>query len=227
MSCFKPIPVRATLIIGLAMSCGLATLAVAQAPLGREGKQQSGQYRPVFYERMRQRGGMEGRQHPGAHAGDWLRRYGRLSPEEQNRALAGDPQFQQLPPERQQRLRERLQQFNSLPPERRQQIMDRMEVFEHLPPEQKEKLRQFSEQFRQMPEERRRMMHHALKNLREMSPQERERVLASPRFSQNFSPQEIEILRGMSAFQPPSFGDRGRGEGGERQQQPNEPPREE
>ena len=218
------------LSITLSTLLALSTFASAQAPLPREGEQRQdeqryGQNREGRRQGMRQRGGFgQGKeQHAGAHAGDWLRRYGRMSPEEQNRALAADPQFQQLPPERQQKLRERLQQFNGLPQERKQQILDRMEFFEHLAPEQKDKLRQYADSFHQLPEERRHMMHRALKNLREMSPEERERVLNSPRFSQNFSASEIEILRGMSQFNPP--GRDGEGDGRQRDQQ-NEPPRE-
>jgi uncharacterized protein DUF3106 len=188
-----------------------------QTPAGGGADQQQ-QREPGRGERMREGGGFG--EHHGAHAGDWLRRYGKLSPEEQQKALASDPQFQQLPADRQQRLRDRLQEFNNLPPERKQQILKRMEFFEHLAPEQKERLRQYSEQFHQMPEQRRRMMHRALKGLREMPPAERERVLDSPRFTQMFSPQEIGILRGMAEFAPPPGED---GTQEQQQQAPREP----
>src|ERR1700745_45169 len=76
------------------------------------------------------------------HAGDWLRQYKDLPPEEQERALSNDPTFKKLPLARQQILRERLQHFSSLPPQRQIQILNRMDTWEHLTPEQKQEGRQ-------------------------------------------------------------------------------------
>lgn len=141
--------------------------------------------------------------HGGRHAGAWLRKYAKLSPAEQEKALASDPEFQQLSEERQQRLRRRLQEFNNMPPERKERILRNMDYMEHLTDEQKRQMRGYFEQFRQMPEPRRRMVKRALKSLREMSPEERERTFSSERFGQNFSKEEIELMRGMSQFTPP------------------------
>lgn len=217
MKIWKAIPLGAAL--------ALATLAAAQTPAPRSDDQQTTFGRQQRRERMRDRGGYGGQQrHDGVRTGDWLRRYARMSPEEQNKALAADPQFRQLPPDHQQRLRHRLQEFNDLRPERKQQILDRMAVFENLPQEQKDKFRQYAEKFRQMPPERRHRMRSALRHLREVSPEGRERTLSSARFTQQFSAQEIEILRGMAAFQPPSFHDDAHDQ---QQQSPqNETPRE-
>ena len=60
------------------------------------------------------------------HAGDWLRRYKDLPPDEQERALQSDPAFQKLPPARQELLRQRLQHFSSLPPQQQLQMLNRM-----------------------------------------------------------------------------------------------------
>ena len=203
-------------VLGVAMLPASARSFAFQTPAGGYDQPQREERRG---DRMREPG--EYGRH-GGHAGDWLRKYGNLSPEAQQKALAGDQEFQQLPPERQQKLRQRLQEFNNLPPERKQQILKRMEFFEHLAPEQRAKLRQFAEQFHQLPEERRRMMRTALKSLREMPPEERERTLDSPRFTQMFSPQEIGILRGMAEFNPPP----GLGDERQQQQQPEQTPRE-
>src|SRR3954470_7185980 len=46
------------------------------------------------------------------HAGDWLRRYQNLPPQDQEKALSNDPQFQSLPADRQSNLRNHLRSFN-------------------------------------------------------------------------------------------------------------------
>ncbi len=78
------------------------------------------------------------------HAGDWLRRYKDLPPQEQERALQNDPGFRRLPPARQQLLRQRLQHFSNLPPQRQLQMLNRMETWEHLTPAQSSRLDRYS-----------------------------------------------------------------------------------
>src|SRR4029077_342495 len=51
------------------------------------------------------------------HAGDWLRRYQDLPPDQQRQALENGADFQKLAPQRQAQLLKRLQHFSSLPPE--------------------------------------------------------------------------------------------------------------
>lgn len=140
---------------------------------------------------------------PGAHAGDWLRKYQNLPPDQQEQALANDPEFQKLPPERQERLREVLRRFNSKTPEERQRMLERMQTFEHLTPEQQQRAQQLFARFRNLPEARRRMVKRALRNLREMDAQQRSRILASDRFRNMFSTDEMEVLKGMSELAPP------------------------
>ena len=69
---------------------------------------------------------------PGPHAGDWLRRNGSLPPEEQQKKLENDPNFQKLPPERQEKLKQRLQRFNNLTPDQKAQTFRAMEEWEHM-----------------------------------------------------------------------------------------------
>ncbi len=140
---------------------------------------------------------------PGAHAGDWLRKYQNLPPDQQEQALAGDPEFQKLPAERQERLREVLRRFNSKTPEERQRMLERMETFEHLTPEQQQRAQQLFSRFRNLPEARRHMIKRALRNLREMDPQQRIRILSSDRFRSMFSAEEMDVLKGMSELAPP------------------------
>src|SRR6516164_8634151 len=143
------------------------------------------------------------------HAGDWLRRYKDMSPEEQERALQNDPAFRRLPPARQQMLRERLQHFSSLPPQQQLQVLNRMETWEHLTPEQKQQARQVFGQMQQLPPDRRRLVHKAIDDLRAMPPDQREQIINSDRFKGVFSDQERDLMRGATRLPlaPPDSGD--------------------
>jgi uncharacterized protein DUF3106 len=143
------------------------------------------------------------------HAGDWLRRYKDLPPEEQERALQSDPAFQKLPPAQQQLLRQRLQHFSSLPPQQQLRMLNRMETWEHLTPEQKQQARQIFGQMQQLPPERRRLVHKAIDDLRQMPPDQREQIINSDRFKGMFSDQEREMMRGATRLPlaPPDSGD--------------------
>ena len=143
---------------------------------------------------------------PGRHGGDWLRKMHNLPPDEQERALQNDPEFQRLAPEIQARLRERLRKFNNLSPEQRERMLNRWERFEHLAPEQQQRARRLHNRMRELPEARRRMMYRALHHLRDMPADQRERVLSSERFRNNFSDEERDLLRGMAEIAPPPRG---------------------
>lgn len=129
------------------------------------------------------------------HAGDWLRRYSKMSPGEQERALQNDPAFRRLPPDRQQMLRQRLRRFSSLPPDQQQRVLKRMEIWEHLTPWQKEQARQVHGEMQALPPERRRMVTAAMRDLSYMPLEQRQRIIDSDRFRNMFSPQEREIMR--------------------------------
>ena len=129
------------------------------------------------------------------HAGDWLRQYKDLPPDEQEKALQNDPNFQKLPPARQQALRDRLQRFSSLPPQRQLQVLNRMETWEHLTPEQKQQARQVFKEMKQLPPDRRRLVHTAIDDLRAMPPDQREQVINSDKFKGMFSDQERDLMR--------------------------------
>jgi len=135
---------------------------------------------------------------PRGHAGDWLRRYKDLPPEEQERELQKDPAFSRLSPGQQQVLRQRLQHFSSLPPQQQLRMLNRMETWEHLTPEQKQQARQVFSQMKQLPPDRRRMVTTAVRDLRGMPPEQREQIIDSPRFKGMFSDQERELMRGAA-----------------------------
>ncbi len=133
--------------------------------------------------------------HPGqGHAGDWLRRYSKLPPGEQERALESDPVFRRLPPFRQQILRQRLRHFSSLPPDQQERMLKRMEIWEHLTPWQKNEARQVHGEMQSLPPERRRMVTEAMRELSYMPPDQRQRIIDSERFRGTFSPLERDIM---------------------------------
>jgi len=132
------------------------------------------------------------------HAGDWLRQYKDLPPDEQEKALQNDPAFRNLPPRRQQILRDRLQSFSSLPPQQQLRVLNRMETWEHLTPEQKQEARQVFKEMKQLPPDRRRLVHKAIDDLRTMPTDQREQIINSDRFKGEFSDQERELMRGAT-----------------------------
>jgi hypothetical protein len=144
---------------------------------------------------QRQAPGPRGQQ---GHAGQWLRRYKDMSPEQQRRALEADPQFRRLPPGRQEALRQRLQHFSSRPPAEQQRILNRMETWEHLTPAQKDQARQVYSQMKNLPPQRRQAVQNAIQALRGMPPEARQREIESERFRSQFSPEERSILGGAS-----------------------------
>ena len=186
----------AFLFVGV-IACALAAQEVLSEPAPGPGRhaREPGERHHGFG----MRGGHRG---PGAHAGDWLRKYQNLPPDQQEQALANDPEFQKLPPERQVRLRQRLREFNAMAPEQRQRVLERMETFERLIPEQQQRAQQLFARFRNLPEPRQRMLRRALRHLREMDAQQRSRILASERFRSMFSGDEMEVLKGMSELAP-------------------------
>ena len=129
------------------------------------------------------------------HAGDWLRRYKDLPPDEQEKALQNDPAFQRLPLARQQLLRQRLERFSNLPPQQQLRILNRMETWEHLTPDQKQQARQVFRQMQQLPPDRRRLVHKAIDDLRQMPPDQREQIINSDRFKGMFSDHERDVMR--------------------------------
>ena len=132
------------------------------------------------------------------HAGDWLRRYKDLSPEEQRKALDNDPEFKKLPPQRQEALRLRLQRFSGLSSQQQQRILNRMEIWEHLTRDQKLQARTLFSQIQQLPLERRRTLALAIQDMRDMTPEQRTQLIQSDRYKGMFSDHERELLSGFA-----------------------------
>jgi hypothetical protein len=131
------------------------------------------------------------------HAGDWLRKYKDLPPDQQQKALENDPQFRKLPPDRQVLLQQQLRRFSALPPQRQKIILQRMETWEHLTEAQKKAAKTVFTKIRQLPPARRKLMTSAVRELRKMDPQQREQALDSAEYRGKFSNQELDLLKGV------------------------------
>lgn len=181
-------------MLGRAKFAGTMVIALLLTPAFAQGRWQR---HPAPPQRQTQRS-QPRQQNPGSnqpgHAGNWLRRYKDLPPDQQRKELEKDPQFRNLPPPRQQQLLHRLQRFSSLPPQQQEHILNRMETWEHLTREQKQDARQLFQQFRELPQERRQAVNHAIRSMRDLTPEQREQLINS----NQFSPQEQDILRGAA-----------------------------
>src|ERR1700739_461515 len=160
-------------------------------------QQRAGQHPQPQQHASQQNAGPRPQNQPG-HAGNWLRRYKELPPDQQRRALENDPGFRKLPPWRQAQLQRRLQRFSSLPPHRQEQILNRMETWEHLTPVQKMEARTLFHQFQALPPHRRPTVNRAINSMRSLTPEQREQLLSSDSFKHQFTPQELNLLRGAS-----------------------------
>lgn len=136
-----------------------------------------------------------------------------LSPDEQERALAGDEFFQSLPPHAQQRFRGHLERFNSQPPEARERELGRLRRFSKLPghrqdrlrrrahrfagmsPEQRQQARQVFGAWRRLPPERRELMTERLRRLQHASPEERQALIGDQEFLAPLDQEERTLLR--------------------------------
>src|SRR6185437_14566023 len=136
--------------------------------------------------------------------GKWLREHLNMPPEQQQKALANDPEFKQLTPDQQQHLVKRLNQFNTLPPQQRERVLNRMRAIESLPPDKQSELRRSLQDMRQMPEDRRHAVRKAYNDLRQMSPAQQQQVLNSERFQHSFSDEERSTINRLldSGFNP-------------------------
>jgi Protein of unknown function (DUF3106) len=131
------------------------------------------------------------------HAGDWLRKYKNMPPEQQQKALENDPDFRRLPAERQQKLRQSLQHFTTLPPQKQDRILQRMEIWEHLTPTQRQQARSVYARIRQLPPDRRNHLIEGIHNLQQMDPQQRKQYVDSDQFRTSYTDQERNILKGV------------------------------
>ena len=133
------------------------------------------------------------------HAGDWLRRYREVPPEQQHQALESDPHFRNLPPQRQEKLRQRLHRFNT---SAAAATAARAQPDGNLgaPDTQIRKPRRdsFLRSSAILPPQRRQALDNAIRNMRTMTPEQRQQFLNSGQSKRMFTPQEQEMLGGIT-----------------------------
>jgi hypothetical protein len=130
---------------------------------------------------------------PGPHFGDFFRK--NLTPQQREKALESDPNFQKLPAERKQRLMDRLQKFNALPPAQQQRILNRMEIWEHMTPDQHKQARALFDRMQALPDERRSAVRDQVRSLATMTPDQRQKTMNSEQFKRNFNDDERNLMQ--------------------------------
>jgi len=157
----------------------------------------------------------ETKQHPGPHpnarAGRkepprWFQRLREMPPQEQQRAMANDPQFRRLPPERQQKIKENLIRWNTLTPQEKETFRQREEVFQSLSPSQRDQLRSVFPRWRALDPGQQQELMQGFRQLRDMPPSERQSFLSSPETAKRFTPEERDILGKLNGLLPGSEG---------------------
>jgi Protein of unknown function (DUF3106) len=134
----------------------------------------------------------------------WVERLRDMPPEQQERFLDNNRQFQNLPPQRQQQIRQNLEKWNNLTPEQKQALRDREKVLESLSPEQRQYIRNtLLPQWQAMPIERRQVIKRHLAMLSQMSPTTQEAMLNDPKFLRGLSPDEQVMLRSLNSLRNP------------------------
>ena len=136
------------------------------------------------------------------HLGAWLQGHKNLSPDQQQKALEGEPGFNRLNPETQQKLLDRLHQINHMSPMQRQRTVDHIEAMERLSPQMRQQVRTSLQQYHTLPEDRQRLVKKAFRDLREYPPEQRAAMMRSSQFSAQFTPQERGILGNILAAEP-------------------------
>jgi Protein of unknown function (DUF3106) len=134
----------------------------------------------------------------------WVERLRDMPPEQQQRFMQNNAQFQQLPPERQQQIRQNLEKWNGLSPDQKQAAMNREAVLERMTPEQRQYIRNILlPKWEAMPKERRQVMNRHLAMLRNMSPSTQQEALKDPQFVRGLSPDEQSMLRDLNSLRNP------------------------
>lgn len=137
--------------------------------------------------------------------GPWIQKLGEKSPEEQERFMQNNREFQNLPPERQAQIRRNLQKWNALSPAQKDQMIHGEQVLEHMTPQQRQ-LYQNSilPKWQQMSPERRQLIIGRQHTLQAMPPAAQQRALNDPRFMQGLTPDEQSVLRNLNSLRNPN-----------------------
>lgn len=124
-------------------------------------------------------------------------RWNRMSPDEQQKALA------KLPPDRRKKLEEQLNQYKNLTPEQRRDMRARLQMFNQLPPEKQSQARRVWGQYGKLPQDRQPLLRNEFENLRTMPEAERNARINSDEFRNKYTANEQGILRDFSGLLSP------------------------
>jgi hypothetical protein len=129
----------------------------------------------------------------------WIERVQDMPPEQQERFLRNNQEFQSLPPWRQQQIRQNLAKWNNLSPEQRQAMRERERIWEQMTPQQQEYVRNtLLPRWQQLPPGRKAVIQRHLRALNGLSDFDREARLNDPYFLQGMSPDERQMLRALA-----------------------------
>ena len=139
---------------------------------------------------------------PAGHLANWLNQHQGLSPQQQERLLHNDPNFDHLPPATQQRLMQQLHRLNQMPEAQRERRLARGAMIERMPPEEQMQVRQAGRRYMALPADRQAQVKSAFRTLRSVPLDQRDTVLNSARYRSLFSPDERGILSNLLRAEP-------------------------
>ncbi len=135
----------------------------------------------------------------------WIERLRDMPPEQQERFMENNQQFQHLPPARQEQIRRNLEKWNNLTPEQKEQARAAETALERMTPEQRQYVRNvLLPKWQALPQPRRQAINRHLAMLRNMSPSTQQAALNDPRFLQGLSPDEQSMLRDLNSLRNPA-----------------------
>jgi len=187
-------------LAALLLSVSVATPARANAKTSRQQRvEQQQERREMAQEQRAQANPTPGERGMMGLPPKWIERVQDMPPEQQERFLRNNQQFQNLPEWRQQQIRQNLAKWNSLSPEQQQEIRRREAFLEQMPPEQQQYVRNvLLPRWQQLPPGRKAVIRQHLRALNGLSDPEREARLNNPNFMQGMSPDEQQMLRDLA-----------------------------
>ncbi len=195
--------------IALAVCLMLLTGLAAQSAYAQNGRRLQVWRERAEAKREANANGQKGKPNVRAMEGlppKWVGQLRDMPPDDQQRFMQNNEQFQHLPPQRQDQIRRNLQRWNNLSPEQKQRARQAEAALERMTPEQRQYVRNtLLPKWQAMPQERRQAINRHLAMLRNMNPATQESALNDPRFTQGLSPDEQSMLRELNSLrnQPP------------------------
>lgn len=129
----------------------------------------------------------------------WAEHLRGMAPEERQRVIENNKQYNALTPEAKENIQRRFQRWDNLPAREREELRERERVWRQMTPEQQEHVRRdVLPKWREMPTDRRQAIQKRLSVLREMPEAARNRRLNDPQFTRGMSAEDKAMLRDLS-----------------------------